>query len=580
MGDGARLTSSAAASEAAAAESTDAPFSAAASRALAALLPSRRKREAVLLGPGVSGSERYAGPGKACKEREIIKSLQGKNPVAVLVLRTVTTNLLRALRAAPPDLLVLLDEAPAKDKTRHDTLGTLVLGPGATLRVDESALRRSGHVIGCAHALDEFEGLLRALRDHAVGLGLAPTPRWLWRWLQSDALTQTPAVGYVGADVLDIAWARFANRREAPAVLVPVGLQAGALPDSDDELAASVAAAALERRTGPVFPAPRVLRLVLDRLCGVADDALAPTPQQRAVWAQALRALPSNQGLDGMDAPADSLPMEAPTAAFLAQRALLRAEALEALVAGPKPVVDFIDDDGVARSSEILRGAAEVLTDQESKVVLRGFGFEVTRQAVANSASGAAGFADRIGYPVVLKALSPDLRRRSDVGGVVLALSTAAAVRRAYAQIIDSLEKEAPTARIDGVLVAEMIGAGLDIRCGGRKLASGDTVLYGQITSGSHPAAPSVALHPLSPEDALAFAHAIISRASTLSLRRRSDPDVSGLASLLLRLSTVFSEAGDRMLTVDLGPARLASTERGYVTLDARITQQAHLEGL
>ena len=70
----------------------------------------------------------------------------------------------------------------------------------------------------------------------------------------------------------------------------------------------------------------------------------------------------------------------------------------------------------------MLKGAGQVLTHQESKVVLRGFGFEVTRQAAANSASGAAGFAERIGYPVVPKALSPDLRRRSDVGGVMPAL--------------------------------------------------------------------------------------------------------------------------------------------------------------
>ena len=84
------------------------------------------------------------------------------------------------------------------------------------------------------------------------------------------------------------------------------------------------------------------------------------------------------------------------------------------------PDVDDLDDEGLGRARELLRNAAEILTDQESKVVLRGFGFDVTRQAVANSASGAAGFADRIGYPVVLKVLSPDLRRRTDVGGVML----------------------------------------------------------------------------------------------------------------------------------------------------------------
>ena len=100
--------------------------------------------------------------------------------------------------------------------------------------------------------------------------------------------------------------------------------------------------------------------------------------------------------------------LQAPTAAFLAQRVLLRARAHHATQdAAIEPLAE-LDEDGLERSTELLRNAAGVLTDHESKVVLRGFGFEVTRQAVANSASGAAGFADRIGYPVVLKALSPD----------------------------------------------------------------------------------------------------------------------------------------------------------------------------
>src|SRR5690606_26253876 len=128
-----------------------------------------------------------------------------------------------------------------------------------------------------------------------------------------------------------------------------------------------------------------------------------------------------------------------------------------------------------------LRAAGERLSDQESKVVLRGFGVEVTRQAVSNSASGASGFAERIGFPVVLKALSPDLRRRAEVGGILLNLETAAAVRRGYATIVDNIERQAPTAHLDGVLVAEMIPEGLDLRCGGRRLPDGSVVLYGRV---------------------------------------------------------------------------------------------------
>jgi hypothetical protein len=281
----------------------------------------------------------------------------------------------------------------------------------------------------------------------------------------------------------------------------------------------------------------------------------------------------------GMALPEHGLSLEAPTAAFLAQRVLLRARA--ALDARTQRLLDVSvsDPETVERAQEVLRGATGTLTDHESKVVLRGFGLDVTRQAVASSASGASGFAERIGYPVVLKALSPDLRRRSDVGGVMLALTTAAAVRRAYSTIIDNVERRAPTARLDGVLVAEMLDEGLDIRCGGIRTGSGEVALYGVVQGVSAPLEPALGLCPLSESDALALAHAVISRTPVPALRRETDPDVAGLAELFLRLAFVFERSGSRIASVDLGPVRLVP-ERGYVTLDARITQRPHLDGL
>lgn len=306
------------------------------------------------------------------------------------------------------------------------------------------------------------------------------------------------------------------------------------------------------------------------------DDAA----NRLAIWQQARRALPITGAALGMEAPAAGTDVRVPTAAFLAQRALLRVRAYEETIADAPPTPSAPDDDGLERAREVLRNAGQTLTDQESKVVLRGFGFEVTRQAVAGSASGAAGYAERIGHPVVLKALSPDLRRRTDVGGVVLDLQTSAAVRRAYATIVDNIEREAPTARLDGVLVAEMLPDGLDIRCGGRRLESGEIVVYGVIEGASFPLEPAFALAPMQAEDAVCLAHAVLSRAPVPALRRETDPDVHGLAEVFLRLCILFAETEGRLESVDIGPLRLVGPPRGYVTLDARIVQVPHLEGL
>ena len=496
----------------------------------------------------------------------------------MVVLRKLSPTLLRALRSSPPALLVLLGDVHELDNPAAlDDLATMVLGPHAVLRVGDLAGRAPTRALAVAHNAEELEGIGRALGPRGLPLRLAPTPAWLCALAAHPSLSTIPIAGTLDREALRGGWVPWVRTREAPVVLVPLGIDAPSLEDDDDDtLLAVVAAHALERRTGPVFPAPRVIAGVLDGLEQREGD-LPPTPDQLAIWNQARRALPITGAAVGMQAPLHALPLQAPTAAFLAQRALLRAHAHDRALGDSLPALE-LDDEGLDRARELLRNAAEVLTDQESKVVLRGFGFDVTRQAVANSASGAAGFADRIGYPVVLKVLSPDLRRRTDVGGVMLSLGTASAVRRAYASIMDNVERSAPTARVDGVVVAEMVDNGIDIRCGARRLGNDAVVVYGRIEGTNAPIEAALGLLPLRAEDAVALAHAVLSRAPMPALRRQSDPDVPGLAAVFARLSALFDQA-PRVLSVDLGPVRMLDP-RGLVTLDARITQEAHLEGL
>ncbi len=541
------------------------------------LWPARGAPNRVFIGPGVEG-DGYEGPGEPTRERELAKAIRD-GIAGVVILRKLSPPLLRALRTTPPALLVVTgDGHEVEDLATVPALATFVLGPCAVLRVGDLASRNTPCALACAHSADELEGIRRALRPRALPLSLAPTPAWLCTVVQHPSLSSIPIAGTLDRSSLSGPWIAWVRQREAPVVLVPLGIEAPSIDDDDDDLLLTVVAAhALERRTGPVFPAPRVIAGVLDGL-EQRHSALAPTPDQLALWNQARRALPLIGAALGMQTPDGAVPLQAPTAAFLAQRALLRARAHDAVVGGELAPLGPADEDGLRRARELLRNAAEVLTDQESKVVLRGFGFEVTRQAVANSASGAAGFADRIGYPVVLKVLSPDLRRRTDIGGVVLSLETASAVRRAYASIMDNVERSAPTARVDGVVVAEMVAGGVDIRCGARRLGNDSVVVYGRIEGASAPIEPALALLPLRAEDAIALAHAVLSRAPMPALRRQSDPDVPGLAAVFSHLSTLFEHA-PRVLSVDLGPVRMLDP-RGLVTLDARITQEAHLEGL
>ncbi len=605
-----------------------------AARALAALLGPRPN--SVLIAD--ASRDHVAVAGETLAEPALVRRLRDGD-IAVVVTHTPGPTLLRALREHPPALLVLTGpHAPDLPPLPR----TLVLGPDARLHVgpvptdsltgahapvpadslagahapvpaDSLAGARTpvpadsltgAHapvpadrsIVACATAPAELTALLAALSARPadlssgpVRLAASPTPAWWPAWLADPALAGCTAVGFVPAAALHPGWVRWAAAQPPGAhILVPEGLAAARVDQPrDPSLAAAVAAHALERWTGPVFPDPHVLALLAAARCEAGD----PTPAERATWAQACRALPLLAAAPGMATPQLSPAVGA--AAFLAQRALLRRARTVALAGEPDLAAPILDDAALARAEEVLKSAGQVLSEHESKVVLRGFGVEITRQAVASSASGAAQFAEQIGYPVVLKALSPDLRRKQDVGAVVLGLTTAAAVRRAYAMILQSVEHHAPTARLDGVLVAEQAPDGLEIECGAVRLPGDELALYGRALGLPHAAEPILALSPLTPRDARLLADAVLARVPAPALRRASDPGVPELAALFLRLDALlrhFEPSGPdlssgpaqpgRLVSLELGPIRLIGGPRGYLTLDARIVQRAHLEGL
>ena len=106
----------------------------------------------------------------------------------------------------------------------------------------------------------------------------------------------------------------------------------------------------------------------------------------------------------------------------------------------------------------VLAERRKVLTEMESKALLAAFHIPITQTILARSANEAMLIASQLGYPVALKIDSPDIAHKSDVQGVVLNLSNAAAVRDAYGDMMATVRRLAPDARINGVTVQKMAG--------------------------------------------------------------------------------------------------------------------------
>jgi acetyltransferase len=133
----------------------------------------------------------------------------------------------------------------------------------------------------------------------------------------------------------------------------------------------------------------------------------------------------------------------------------------------------------------ILRNAAmegrEILTEDEAKRLLKYFNFPVVNTAVATTADEAVAFARQMGYPVVLKILSPQIVHKTDAGGVILDIHSEAEVRQAFDMIMQRAKAYDPNAHVIGVTVQPMIRRkGYEVIIGGKTdPLFGPVILFG-----------------------------------------------------------------------------------------------------
>jgi acetyltransferase len=133
----------------------------------------------------------------------------------------------------------------------------------------------------------------------------------------------------------------------------------------------------------------------------------------------------------------------------------------------------------------ILRNAAfegrEVLTEDEAKKILKYYNFPVVKTEVANNVEEAVAFSQEMGFPVVLKILSPQIIHKSDAGGVILNVNSPHEVREAFELLIQRATAYNPNAQIIGVTVQPMIEKkGHEIIIGGKTdPVFGPVILFG-----------------------------------------------------------------------------------------------------
>ncbi|MCX6665825.1 MAG: bifunctional acetate--CoA ligase family protein/GNAT family N-acetyltransferase [Euryarchaeota archaeon] len=123
----------------------------------------------------------------------------------------------------------------------------------------------------------------------------------------------------------------------------------------------------------------------------------------------------------------------------------------------------------------------ELLNESEAKIFLELYGIKTTKPLIADTAEKAAKLAESIGYPVVLKILSPQISHKSDIGGVVLDLRCGDDVKKSFAEMMKKAKEKVPDAKILGVTVQKMLkNPGYELILGSKKdPVFGSIILFG-----------------------------------------------------------------------------------------------------
>ena len=220
--------------------------------------------------------------------------------------------------------------------------------------------------------------------------------------------------------------------------------------------------------------------------------------------------------------------------------------------------------------SQARKEGRKSLLETEAKAVCIEYGIPVTKFELAKSEAQAVKFAEKIGYPVVLKIVSPDVVHKSDVGGVAVNLKDSKSVREAYSQILKDVKKHNAKAKIVGVLVQEMAPQSTEVIVGVTKDPQfGPAIMFGlggifvEVLKDV-----TFRIAPITEDEAREMITEVKAYPLLKGYRNSPPVDIAAIVGILLKTSKLAMEHQE-IKELDLNPVMVY--EKGAKTVDARI---------
>ncbi len=320
-----------------------------------------------------------------------------------------------------------------------------------------------------------------------------------------------------------------------------------------------------------VIAAPHIL-MSLENIARNIVRAVRETHSEKPVLACLMAvtdARPAIEILEEVNIPHYSFPERA-------ARALAAMARYRDWVDRPRTEYRIFHDVQIERAHEIIaqarRDGRSLLLEPEAHELLRAYGFPVLKHRLAKTEEEALLAAHEIGYPVVLKIVSPDIAHKVDVGGVKLNIRSDTELRESYRQMLADVAQVKPQAQIVGVFVQEFITGGKETILGlKRDPLFGPLLMFG--LGGIYVEALKDVTFRMAPIRELGV-HRMIRQIRGFKILEgfRGEPpsDIDAIAESLARLSQLATQI-EEIVELDINPLMVLEKGRGARVVDARI---------
>jgi acetyl-CoA synthetase (ADP-forming) len=220
--------------------------------------------------------------------------------------------------------------------------------------------------------------------------------------------------------------------------------------------------------------------------------------------------------------------------------------------------------------SEAAKDGRKNLFETEARAVCLDYGIPVARSELARNEQEAVKCAEKVGFPVVLKIVSPDIIHKSDVGGVRVNVKDAEEVHSAYRDVLSNVRKNADRARIIGILVQEMAQPSTEVIVGSTKDPQfGQAIMFGlggilvEILKDV-----TFRIAPITREEAQEMITEVKAYPILKGYRELPPVDTGAIVDILLATSKLVTEH-EQIKELDLNP--IIVYRKGAKAVDARI---------